>query len=146
MQTLWSVKGGAGVTVTAVAVALGWVRRGRAVVLVDLCGDAPAVLGLAEPAGPGVRDWLHTADGSAEALGRLTVPVIDGLSLLPCGRSSAPPPPVRVAALAELHEAAGPGLEHVGEILRPHDRRAGLHHALLPEHARGRGLRHLAHL
>lgn len=100
MQTLWSVKGGSGVTVTAVALALGWVRRGRSVLLVDLCGDAPAVLGLAEPAGPGVRDWLDTADGSAEALDRLTIPVVEGLSLLPCGQSSAVVSPARAAALA----------------------------------------------
>jgi Mrp family chromosome partitioning ATPase len=99
VQTLWSVKGGVGVTVTSAALAAGWARRGRDVLLVDLCGDAPAVLGMAEPGGPGVRDWLATVDGSADALERLTLPVAEGMSLLPCGASSTEPSPARVAAL-----------------------------------------------
>ena len=85
MHTLWSIKGGSGVTV--VAAALGAVlaeRDGRAVV-VDLCGDQPAALGLAEPAGPGVTDWLAAPDGGERSLTRLLVPVDDRLALLPRG-------------------------------------------------------------
>jgi len=85
VQTVWSVKGGAGVTVVAATLAAGWARRGDDALLVDLCGDAPAVLGLPEPSGPGVRDWLAIDDAAPGALDRLVVPVADRLSLLPCG-------------------------------------------------------------
>ena len=89
LHTLWSVKGGSGVTlVSAVAAALLARRSGRAV-LVDLCGDQPAALGISEPSSPGVCDWLASADGSADALDRLLVQVEPGLWLLPRGRSEA---------------------------------------------------------
>ncbi len=88
MQTLWSYKGGVGVTVVASMLAASHARRDGDALLVDLCGDAAAVLGLAEPDGPGVRDWLATGSGSAQALSRLAVPVAAGLTLLPCGDRS----------------------------------------------------------
>lgn len=91
MQTIWSVKGGSGATVVAAALAVGSSRRHGATILVDLCGDAPAALGLAEPDGPGVRDWLSSPHSDAEALARLRVPVADDLTLLPCGTAQAAP-------------------------------------------------------
>lgn len=91
MQTVLSVKGGVGVTVVAVTLAAGWARREGAALLVDLCGDAPAVLGLAEPGGPGVRDWLADDHSAPEALDRLVVDAGDGVSLLPAGSSSVAP-------------------------------------------------------
>lgn len=84
LQTLWSVKGGVGVSVSAAALATSLAHRGRDTLLVDLAGDQPALLGLAEPAGPGVLDWL-AARGEPAALGRLRVPVVDRLALLPSG-------------------------------------------------------------
>lgn len=56
-----SPKGGTGTTVTAAAHALLSARRGVRTVLVDLCGDIPATLGMPEPNGPGVNDWLGDA-------------------------------------------------------------------------------------
>ena len=45
------------------------------VLLVDLAGDVPAALGLPEPDGPGLTDWLAAgADVPADGLGRLEVP------------------------------------------------------------------------
>lgn len=85
LHTLWSLKGGSGVSVTAAALAVTLGRRAGGVLLVDLCGDQPAVLGLAEPPGPGVLDWLATPDGGVGALERLTIPVTDGIGLLPAG-------------------------------------------------------------
>lgn len=85
LTTLWSVKGGSGVTVVAAALsAIAAKRAGRAV-LVDLRGDQPAALGLADPSGPGLHEWLATPSSTPEALERLLVPVDDGLSLLPRG-------------------------------------------------------------
>lgn len=54
------------------------------VVLVDLGGDAPAVLGMAEPATPGVVDWLNS-DAPATALDDLALPVNDDLVVAPRG-------------------------------------------------------------
>lgn len=90
LRTLWSVKGGSGVTVTAASLASRLSRTGTATVLVDLRGDQPAALGLARPAGPGVLDWLTATDGDADALRRLEVRVTDTLSLLPTGAAGTP--------------------------------------------------------
>lgn len=89
LRTFWSVKGGSGVTVTAAVVAGVLAARGLDTVLVDLCGDQPAVLGLPEPQGPGLLDWCATPDRSGTALERLLLPVNDGLRLLPRGRDEA---------------------------------------------------------
>src|SRR4051794_33057920 len=59
----WSVKGGSGTTVVASSLALLLATRSPAgSVLVDLAGDVPAVLGIPEPDGPGVSDWLAAGD------------------------------------------------------------------------------------
>lgn len=87
MLAIWSVRGGAGVTVVAASAALaGAPADGRSVLLVDLDGDAPAVLGIPEPHGPGLAEWSHApSDVPVDALGRLEVPVAPGVSLLPSG-------------------------------------------------------------
>ncbi len=83
----WSAKGGSGTTVVAVSLALVLAARGGSgVLLVDLAGDAPAVLGLADPGGPGLAAWAAAgAEVPADALSRLEVPVRPGLELLPRG-------------------------------------------------------------
>lgn len=82
----WSVKGGSGTTVVATALALIAARTSEGALLVDLAGDAPAVLGLPEPAGPGVADWLVApADVGGEAMSRLEVAGPPGLALVPAG-------------------------------------------------------------
>ena len=82
----WSVKGGSGTTVVSVALASMLAGGPSGALLVDLAGDAPAVLGLAEPSGPGVEGWLAAgADVPADALPRLEVPAAGGLRLLPRG-------------------------------------------------------------
>ena len=58
--------------------------------LVDLAGDAPAALGLADPSGPGVSDWATSAVGDVEALGRLSTHVADSLHLASRGSSTVP--------------------------------------------------------
>jgi MinD-like ATPase involved in chromosome partitioning or flagellar assembly len=83
----WSAKGGAGTTVVAAALAVVLSRSASSgAVLADLAGDLPAALGLAEPTGPGIADWLAAGDDApADGLARLEVPVRSGLSLLPRG-------------------------------------------------------------
>lgn len=104
LRTLWSVKGGSGVSVTSAGLAVALSRAGRSTVLVDLVGDQPAALGLPEPDGPGWKDWLATADRNPEVLSRLVVPVADGLALLPSGRDVAS----SVAGVPGSHESFGP--------------------------------------
>lgn len=83
----WSAKGGAGTTVVAASLALLLARDAAAgVVLADLAGDAPAVLGLAEPASPGLAGWLAAGPRvPADALARIEVDAAPGLALLPRG-------------------------------------------------------------
>ncbi|MGB8861422.1 MAG: hypothetical protein WCC60_19345 [Ilumatobacteraceae bacterium] len=104
MFLCWSAKGGSGTTVVSAALALVLSHR-RPALLVDLGGDAPAALGLAEPAGPGVADWLASVTADADALHRLAVPATDTLQLIPLGRGT---PGERWAALATaLNGCAG---------------------------------------
>jgi MinD superfamily P-loop ATPase len=83
----WSAKGGVGTTVVAVSYALLRARRdARGVVLADLAGDAPAVLGLPEPSSPGLAGWLSAgARVPADALARIEIEAAPGLALLPRG-------------------------------------------------------------
>jgi hypothetical protein len=98
----WSVKGGSGTTVVAASLALVLARAEAGALLVDLAGDAPAVLGVAEPAGPGLTDWLAAGSGvPSDGLSRLEVGVVAGLDLLPRGTGEVAPP-ARVEVLAGL--------------------------------------------
>jgi MinD superfamily P-loop ATPase len=86
----WSAKGGSGTTVVAIALAT---MRGRVsehgALLVDLAGDCPSAMGLPEPTGPGIWDWLEAGDEvPVDALGRLEVEVSDQVSLLTSGRGA----------------------------------------------------------
>jgi MinD-like ATPase involved in chromosome partitioning or flagellar assembly len=84
----WSPKGGSGTTVVACGLAL-VLARSTSVAIADLAGDVPATLGLPEPEGPGLLDWLAAGDDVApQALSRLAVEVRPGLTLLPRGSSS----------------------------------------------------------
>lgn len=84
----WSVKGGSGTTVVAAALAAVLGRRGDGPsLLVDLGGDVPTVLGIPEPDGPGVADWLAAGDDvGLAAIERLRQPVAEGIELLALGR------------------------------------------------------------
>lgn len=100
----WSPKGGSGTTVVAVALArLSATAHGEAV-LVDLGGDAAATLGRAEPAGPGIAEWLAVGDDvPADGLGRLEHPIGSGVSLVGRGEgqlSGGPRAEVLAAVLA----------------------------------------------
>lgn len=107
--TCWSVKGGSGVSVVSAALAALEVQRHGEVLLVDLGGDQPAVLGLKEPSKPGVLDWC-ASDAPAEALGRLVVQAGSGLDLLCRGEG-----PMRIEAdrAAQLVD----GLERLAPVV-----------------------------
>ncbi len=82
----WSAKGGSGTTVVAAALALSFARAPGGALLADLAGDAPCVLGLPEPEGPGLSEWLDAGTSvPADALSRIEVEAAPGLALLPRG-------------------------------------------------------------
>jgi hypothetical protein len=83
----WSVKGDSGSTVVAAALAVLAARAGPGeVLLVDLAGDAPAALGVSEPSGPGLGDWLAAQDDvGPDALARLEIAIAPALTVLPWG-------------------------------------------------------------
>jgi hypothetical protein len=96
----WSSKGGVGTTVVAAALAIKLAQEGGGVVLADLGGDVPAVLGLpSDDATPGLAGWLAAGiEVPADGLARLEVPVRSGLTMLPRGRG--PLAPERAEVLA----------------------------------------------
>ena len=77
----WAAKGGSGTTVVAASLAL---AADGPTLLVDLAGDLPMTLGVAEPDSPGVHDWLRS-EASADRLTSLESKLSDRLSLLPAG-------------------------------------------------------------
>lgn len=88
LVSLWSAKGGAGVSVTAALLALRAMRREpEGVVLVDLDGDQPRVLGSAVDDAAGLSDWLDDRQRSPASLVGRAVDVAGGLRLLTRGRT-----------------------------------------------------------
>lgn len=82
----WSPKGGCGTTVVSAALALVVAASEGPTLLADLAGDVPAVLGVPEPAGPGLLHWLRAgSDVDVDALARLEVEAAPGLRLLHAG-------------------------------------------------------------
>lgn len=84
----WSLKGGSGTTVVSAGLALTHQDRFREpALLVDLAGDLPLVLGMPQPDGPGVAEWLEAgASAPPDALARLESRVGAGLTILHRGR------------------------------------------------------------
>jgi hypothetical protein len=89
MSTIFmSPKGGNCTTVTAAAYALLMAARGTPTVLIDLCGDIPAAVGMAEPTTPGINDWLSESSPlDAQALVTMGTPLKDGLVVVHRGSS-----------------------------------------------------------
>lgn len=89
LLAFWSPKGGSGTSVTAAACAVHAARTVAPVRLVDLGGDQPGILGLGADPETGVADWLAAGPTApTDALDRLGIEIVPGLSLLPRGRPS----------------------------------------------------------
>jgi hypothetical protein len=81
LTVCYAVKGGSGTTVVAAAMAL---TAGTDVEIVDLDGQLPAALGIPEPAGDGIAEWISSGLDAA-AIDLLTVTVNNTTRLLPRG-------------------------------------------------------------
>lgn len=102
----WAVKGGVGTTVTAVATACAVGTPERPALVVDLASDVPACLGVPEPAGPGVAEWLDAGAATPpDALARLETQVRPGLWML--HRGAGPLSSARVGLLLQLLASSG---------------------------------------
>lgn len=111
LVSLWSAKGGVGVSVTAALLALRAGRREpQGALLVDLCGDQPLVLGIPEPR-DGLSDWLAADARSPTALGHAAVDVGHGLALLPRGAAAMAP------TVAEADAAVGLLADHPATVV-----------------------------
>lgn len=78
----WSVKGGTGVSTVAALAALATAGRARSTMLVDLDGDQPAILGIDEPAQPGMREWANATERTGAVLDRIATRITTDLSLV----------------------------------------------------------------
>ena len=107
---LWGAKGGVGTTTVAATIAL---SDPRPTTLIDLDGDLPALLGLPEPTGPGLTDWLATTE-SAAALDELTLEVGPTTRVLPRGGQPLTDSPDRWHGLTRWAEAHGPVVVDAG--------------------------------
>lgn len=88
MYACWSIKGGSGTTVFASALALLLAEHHGEATIIDMGGDVPSVLGMAEPAGSGIRDWLSSTDRDPQGLVALRVAATSRLHVIPAGSAS----------------------------------------------------------
>lgn len=99
----WSPKGGVGTTLVSAALGLVLARSSGPVVLADLAGDLPLVLGAPPLHGPGLADWLAAAPNvPADALSRIEHRIDDTVSLLPRGDGPLPADRARGDLLARV--------------------------------------------
>lgn len=86
LTACWSVKGGSGTTVVAASLVLGLSSVGRSVVAADFAGDLAAALGVAEPAGPGLLDWLDAGPSvPLQSISRISHRTDAGITMVPPG-------------------------------------------------------------
>jgi cellulose biosynthesis protein BcsQ len=85
ITAVYATKGGQGVTTTAAALAILTAHTGARTLLVDTAHDQPAILGLPEPAGPGLGDYLQPA--SRTTLAQITTPIAENLDLIHRGHT-----------------------------------------------------------
>lgn len=106
MIVCWSAKGGSGTTVVAASLAL-LIARSAPTLLIDTAGDIPAALGVAEPSGPGVLDWLSSPVADVESLHRLGVHAAPSLHVVARG-SGGPVTSEQWARLGAVTKVAEP--------------------------------------
>jgi MinD-like ATPase involved in chromosome partitioning or flagellar assembly len=124
LTACWSVKGGSGTTVVTAAMLLGAASAGRHVVGADFGGDLALALGLPEPGGPGVLDWLAAGpDVPKDALARIAHDTPHGITLIPRGNDAATPPDAdtgrRLAKTLRTVRAGGPVIADCGRVESP---------------------------
>lgn len=86
LTACWSVKGGSGTTAVAASLTIALAGAGRPVVAADFAGDLAVAIGLPDPPGPGVRNWLDAgSDVPADGLERIAATGERGITFVPRG-------------------------------------------------------------
>jgi len=86
MIVCWSVKGGSGTTVVSAALAFALSSKHACNVrIIDMAGDTPAAIGMAQPTGPGIAEWLADEEADHNVLDNLVVPVTAHIGVIPRG-------------------------------------------------------------
>jgi len=116
-----SPKAGLGTSVIAAATALELAARepSRRVVLLDLGGDQPDLLGVDASERSGVVDWLRAGeDVTVDAIDHLLIDVAPSISLLPSGTGAMPNEAgvIDPARCVELVSAFGPGTIVIADV------------------------------
>ncbi len=106
ITVFWAAKGGSGTTVLSCSVALLSARQHESTLLIDLAGDAPTALGMPDPAGPGIHDWVGGSSAPPSATMAIGVNVTDKLRLIPAGSMVSPSDHPRWLELGEYFAAA----------------------------------------
>jgi MinD-like ATPase involved in chromosome partitioning or flagellar assembly len=124
LTACWSVKGGTGTTVVAASLVLAAVAADRPVVAADFAGDLALTLGLTEPKGSGLLDWLAAGpDVPRDALARIAHSASDGMTLLTRGDGSLSNADAeagrRLAAAIRSMRAGGPVIADCGRVDSP---------------------------
>lgn len=83
ITVLTSSKGGSGTTITAASCSLQSALKNGSALLIDLCGDVPAALGMSEPSTEGINEWLaENQTANSEALILLGNTIDNGLIVI----------------------------------------------------------------
>ncbi|MCU1394771.1 MAG: ATPase involved in chromosome partitioning [Ilumatobacteraceae bacterium] len=88
LTVCWAAKGGSGTTVVSCALALLLADEHESSWLLDAAGDVPAALGIAEPSGPGLLDWVSSTSAPPNAIDALGVAASPGLRVVPRGTAT----------------------------------------------------------
>ena len=108
LTACWSVKGGSGTTVVSAALGLVMARaRHDHATLLDLAGEVPAALGLPDPSGPGLTEWLATEARAPASFARLIAPAAGGLGVVPRGAPLSPDEDDSSALFAAMADVGG---------------------------------------
>ena len=108
LTACWSVKGGSGTTVVSAALGLVMARaRHDHATLLDLAGDVPAALGIPDPSGSGLTEWLATEARAPASFARLIAPAAGGLGVVPRGAPLSPDEDDSSALFAAMADVGG---------------------------------------
>lgn len=126
-----SPKGGSGTSTVAASHALAAAGTHGRSVLIDFCGDSPAVLGMHDPSSPGINDWLAEAQSAgAEELLALGSPV-GAVLVIHCGSRFVQGAPRWQALVDAIASWDFPVVIDAGTHFVPDELRAAAQHVLL---------------
>ncbi|MEO6653532.1 MAG: hypothetical protein ABIP17_12845 [Ilumatobacteraceae bacterium] len=112
----WAAKGGSGTTVFATVKAL---TSPTDTLLIDLAGDVLPILGLPDPDGPGLHDWLRS-ESPVSRLSTLEQAASNRVWVLPPGRRDGTVPADRWDELAtHLHQGPRTTIVDAGSVAPP---------------------------